>query len=233
MRKISLVLFLFSASTFATCNTYAGQILATPSGLSAGDHFRFIFHTSSITDASSSDIATYDTFVNTDAAGATYNGATIHWSAIGSTAAVNAITHIGVTGDAVYLPDGIKVANSDSTSGLWSGTLLHKVNEIITGAISEPYAWTGTDADGTGVSGSTLGTANPVLGVAYSANSWWTNIFAANSAYANSIYGISDELTVPGGATVPEPSTAMLAGLGGAIGVAISFFRKQNERHTK
>ena len=42
----------------------AGIILQTPAGLNPGDHFRFVFVTDGIRDATSTNIADYDSFVN-------------------------------------------------------------------------------------------------------------------------------------------------------------------------
>lgn len=50
--------------------------LATPSGLNPGDTFRFIFVTDGLTPATSADISTFNAFVQSEAAGATYNGVT-------------------------------------------------------------------------------------------------------------------------------------------------------------
>ena len=66
----------------------AAATLETPSGLIPGDLFRFVFVTGSIRDATSGNIADYDSFVNANAAGATYNGVVVDWLAIGSTGSV-------------------------------------------------------------------------------------------------------------------------------------------------
>ena len=86
---------------------FAGPIaIQTPSGLQGGDQFRIIFVTPDKISAVSNNITTYDNFVNTEAAGATYNGQTIHWLAVGSTDAVDAKVHIGQTNTAVYMANG-------------------------------------------------------------------------------------------------------------------------------
>ena len=45
----------------------ADLIIATPSGLNPGNQFRIVFLTVATTEATSSDIAYYNTFVNNDA----------------------------------------------------------------------------------------------------------------------------------------------------------------------
>src|SRR4051812_38888348 len=73
----------------------AGMMLQTPAGLNPGDQFRFVFVTDGIRDATSTNIADYDSFVNAEAGGATYDGAVVNWLAIGSTDSVDAIAHVG------------------------------------------------------------------------------------------------------------------------------------------
>ena len=75
----------------------ASIILQTPAGLNPGDQFRFVFVTDGIRDATSTNIADYDNFVNAQAGGATYDGVVVNWLAIGSTDSVDAIDHVGQT----------------------------------------------------------------------------------------------------------------------------------------
>jgi hypothetical protein len=121
----------------------------TPAGLTPGTHFRFVFVTDGTASATSTNIAFYDTFATNQAGGATYNGSTVTWQAIGSTSTVNAIDHIGQTNDAVYLADGSKVTTSTTTTGLWSGGLLHAINEDQNGtSITPAVIYTGTSSAG-------------------------------------------------------------------------------------
>ncbi len=219
---------------------HAGNIaLQTPSGLNPGDHFRFIFVTTGTTNATSADISTYDAFVNSDAGGATYNGSVVTWQAIGSTSSVNAIDHIGVTGNPVYNPSGTMVVATDSTSGLWSGNpLLTPPDQYLNGAQKPELdeVWTGTGNEGTvfrplgnttivdGVSSHYANNGNPDA-VPPSPLNWITGNVNSLGALHH-LYGISQELTVPA-SVVPEPSTVMLAGLGGLVGLAFSTYRRR------
>ena len=195
----------------------AGPIaLETPAGLTPGETFRFMFVTDDTTVATSSNIATYDAFVQADAGGATYNGVEVNWQAIGSTASVNAITHIGVNPgiSGVYLPDGTLVTPSDGSSGLWSGSLTNAPDETLNGAKPTYFVWTGTSPSGTAQA--ELGGANVEYGYDTQSNSdWVVYIGTVPSSDSEPIYGISAVLTVAG--TVPEPSTGVLAGMGSAI----------------
>ena len=82
----------------------AGIIINTPAGLNPGDTFRIAFVTDASTQATSTNIGDYNAFVNADATAeagggsVTYNGNPISFSAIGSTAAKNAIDNIGQYG---------------------------------------------------------------------------------------------------------------------------------------
>ena len=240
MKRLLSVLSVFAITSVAAGTASAGPIVATPTGLHPGDHFRIAFVTTGTTTATSPNISTYDTFVTAQAGGATYNGSTITWSAIASTTSVSAITHIGVTNDAVYLVDGTLVSNSDSTSGLWSGSLQHALSEDINKVTSvNESVWTGTTINGGALSGYELG-HTPVIFVndfsnygisdpIYAGNRWVNANAAQGGPYLDyeessyHMYGISQDLIVS--SAVPEPSTAMLAGLGG-IAIAIRAYRR-------
>ena len=215
----------------------AGEI-GTQTTLHGGDQFRIIFVTPDKITGSSPTISDYNTFVNTEAAGATYNGVTVHWSAVVSTTTVNAKDNIGLTTSGVYLSNGNEVATSADTNagGLWAGGSL--INQPITDLSNNSYdgstVWTGTSGVGTTFSsvngGNTynwgLGNSQSpiIIGVTdYGNNSGVGLLSSSGTGYnwisnqgnvalnSNSyqIYGISDVLTV-----VPEPSTFLISGLG-------------------
>ncbi len=224
--KIAVCLSVIAIAS-AAGTASAGLVISTPGGLNPGDHFRILFVTSGITQAVAGDISTYDTFVNTDANGATYNGSVISWQAIGSTPSVSAINHIGTTGDAVYLADGTKVTSSDDSSGLWSGSLLSAPDEYLDGtSVGGVDVWTGSNSDGS-ASTHPLGSRFPAYGYSAQTDVYWTAIAATSKLGSYYLYGISSDLVVPGATAVPEPSTAVLAGLGGLAALAYSFARKR------
>ena len=141
----------------------ASVILQTPAGLNAGDAFRFVFITDGIRDATSSNIADYDSFVNAEAGGATYKGVAVDWLAIGSTDSVDAIDHVGQATAPVYLPDGTLVTGTTTDAGLWSRRLSHQIDLDLAGNIVHTFVWTGTNFFGTGFGGP-LGSATPQTG---------------------------------------------------------------------
>ncbi len=216
-----------------------GVVIQTPVGLQGTDKFRIIFVTPGTIQATSSDIKTYNDFVNSQAAGATYEGATIHWSAIVSTDTVNARDNIGLTNSGVYMADGTKVATAANTvpGGLWWGDpLLADPVKDLNGNTYSGSVWTGTCGIGTeyvtmalpdgsntkilaswGAGNSTNFTSG---GISYANQvevgniggggySWVSTGFVTLNTSALHVYAISDVLTV-----VPEPSTFMISGLG-------------------
>jgi hypothetical protein len=209
----------------------ADLTLNTPAGLNPGDQFRFVFVTDGVTQSESSQITDYDTFVNAQAGGATYNGTTVSWLAIGSTASVNAIDHIGAAPiQGVYLPDGTNVTTSTTTTGLWSGTLTHAIDESISGSQNSTYVWTGTNSDGT-VSAFSLGDPTSVtLGETFAKDPSWVNGDTEDHRVDRPMYGISGILTVPGTTAVPEPSTAVVAAFGAVALLPYSWSRHRREQ---
>ena len=224
------VLSVLTVSLFAAGTASAGTI-STPSGLNPGDQFRTVFVTSTTTNATSSDLLSYDSFVSNDANGATYNGTLVTWKAIVSSATTNASDHIGLQSSStvpLYLVDGTLV----SAGNLWSQTLLSSIDTDLNGAqyntaMMPTQVWTGTNANGQSLGGiSSMGGTGTVYGSTVESDLRWTMSSSADPQTTRRLYGISDVLTVV--SPVPEPSTAMLAGLGGLAALAYSFNRKRN-----
>lgn len=226
----------------------ASPALTTPAGLSSGDHFRFVFVTDGSRDATSSNINDYNTFVTEQAGGAIYNGKPITWVAIASTPTVNATDNVGLTQDPVYLADGTKVTTSTTTSGLWSGGLLHAIDEDLTGKQSSlRYVWTGTNPTGSTASAQSLGSTSvsylltdpptPVpmssifglSGPPHLDLSWvLAGSFDTNNRL-NSLYGISADLIVPQ-TVVPEPSSLWVVGTLTSAGLASGWSRHRRDQ---
>jgi hypothetical protein len=209
-----------------------GIVLSTPAGLTPGDSFRFAFVTEGTTTATSSNIADYNSFVNMQAGGATYNGSVVNWDAIGSTATVNAIDNVGqqpIVG--VFLADGTLVTTSTTTTGLWSGTLSNAIIEDLSSVANFAFVWTGTTSAGVAA---TVGVASsgplgdiqhPTQGASYLSASDWVDIGDGNAPPVGSfgMYAISDVLVVP--TAVPEPSTLLMASISLLAGLAFSWSR--------
>jgi hypothetical protein len=208
--------------------TEAGIILQTPAVLNPGDQFRFVFVTQGIRDATSADIADYDSFVNAEAGGATYDGVVVNWLAIGSTDSVDAIDHVGQTATPVFLSDGTPVSSSTTTSGLWSETIRNPINLDLAGNPVDPlfFVWTGTNPFGTGFGGP-LGSARPQTGSTTDTLGAWVSSGSSPSGDSRHVYGISSVLTVP--QAVPEPPTLTMLGTALSVGLASGRARRRRD----
>ncbi len=93
--------------------TLVAGTLVPPIGLNPGDHYRLAFVTSSLHDAIATSIGTYDSFVTSvaNSPGSVLQPMATNWLVIGSTASVNAITHIGLTSVPIYGVNGVKIAS--------------------------------------------------------------------------------------------------------------------------
>lgn len=213
-RLVLVAALMCCASGWISPASIAGPILLTPAGLAPGDEFRFVFVTDGTTNAESNLISSYDSFVQLQAEGATYDGVTVNWLAIGSTATVNAIDHVGVADVPVFLVSGTEVAPSTTAAGLWSGTLLNPINEDINGVTtSATSVWTGTSPTGAGNPGLTLGSGAAWAGNPNVTFPAWVSSALPPQTDTLAMYGISQVLTVPA-AAVPEPSSVLLLGAG-------------------
>ena len=144
----------------------------TPSGLAGGATFRLLFMTNRGTMATSTDIATYNTFAQTSIKGghsAIRDSCGNRFKVVASTAAVNARQNTDSeatdTDAALYwLGNDAKVADdyADFYDGSWSGGDVG-VYPNGSNANSAVHYWTGSNNDGTGTSGRTLGTNSPII----------------------------------------------------------------------
>ena len=200
----------------------ASVILQTPQGLSPGDHFRFVFVTDGIHDATSTNIADYDGFVNAEAGGATYDDAAVDWLAVVSTDSVDAIDHVGQATAPVYLSDGTPVTSTTTAAGLWSGALAHSIDLDLAGnpVSAVFFVWTGTNPTGTGFGGP-LGAATPQVGSTTDSDGAWISSGRSASGDLRNLYGISPVLTVP----VPEPSSLILMATALCVGLSVGRVR--------
>ena len=219
MKHFVRLLVVVAICAVATYPANADLVLTTPTGLNAGDHFRFMFLTSPLnkTQATSSSISSYDSFVRSDVSNkygtVTYNGSAItDWLAVGSTSTTSAFDHLGGSqaNVSIWLPDGTQVASSltTSTNGLWSGGLQHAVDQLLD-ASSASYVssvWTGSNADGT-IGTYYLGpTGLPLVRYGIpngTTNSGWISS-GSDSNSQKPMYGVSPDLTVPTPSSVPE-----------------------------
>jgi PEP-CTERM motif len=207
----------------------ADIILQTPAGLNPGDQFRFVFVTDGIRDATSTNIADYDSFVNAQAGGATYDGVVVNWLAIASTDSVDAIDHVGQAAAPVYLSDGTLVTTTTTPAGLWSRELVHAINLDLAGNPVDPvfFVWTGTNPFGTGFGGPLGSPPTPQVGSTTQTGDAWVSSGRSDLRDLRQLYGISSVLTVP--QSVPEPSTLTMLGTALSLGLAIGRARHRRD----
>jgi hypothetical protein len=209
------------AAVPVTTASGGGFTLATPSGLNPGDKFRFVYVTSGSLQSDSSDIETYNTFVNTQAYDANYADGTVLWKAIASTPTVNARDNVGGFGTSipVYLVDGTRVASdlTTNTGGFWSGDLFAAINISIDGTGIYDDTWTGSNNDGTGAT-FTLGQYYPTFGSANTSSGFLNSGNAFDTAYKY-MFAMSSDLTVSVPEIDPAGMGSVLALVTGGLGL--------------
>lgn len=211
---IATLLFI-SQNTQAQLNTELGILDLTANGginpatgtaWKAGDTYRLIFVSSTIRDATSSDISDYNTHVQ-NAANSAGLGA-VNWYAIGSTNTVDArdnsfTTNLDTDG-AILLINGSEVV-ANNLVDLWDGTVDTRIDYDETGntsSLSTPIwtswtaVWTGTNNDGTANSSGYLGASNVQIGLAKAELHFWENRSQASNSNNLPFYGISEVLKV-------------------------------------
>lgn len=206
---------------------------ATGFAWEAGDTYRFIFASSTGRDATSSDIADYNTFIQNAANASGLGLSSVTWKALASTETVAANANTGtagVGGESFWLLNGTSLVADDYADLYGSVTHSNVINVSETGGT--PFdggdftsVWTGSDGAGnikTNAGGGNPGflgnTVDPGDGIPkahtglwnFTSGRHWIDRFQVDLTDEKGIYGVSEVLTV-----VPEPSTTALLGLGG------------------
>jgi len=182
----------------------AGVNPATGSPWALSDPYHLIYVTSALTDATSTDIAYYNAFVQADADGAGMGASVgVNWSALGSTETVDAQDNAVITGPVFGIYDSKYVAVD--AADFWdyvfpAGSLILQL-----------------DGSGKNVhTGTHQGTARRPLGTASVEREWsaWQNWRDATGWWApteeHEMCAISQQLHI-----IPEPATMSLLALGG------------------
>ena len=143
-------------------NTVPADWSLIPTGLSTGDKFRLLFLSSTQRNASSTDIADYNTFIQTRAAAGhtDIRAYSASFRVVGCTAAVDARDNTKTTytttdeGVPIYWLNGAKAADQyeDFYDGSWDDEANNKNESGTNGPDTSQnvnYPWTGCDHDGT------------------------------------------------------------------------------------
>jgi hypothetical protein len=172
----------------------------------AGDTYRLLFVTRQTTNAVSSDINTYNSFVQGVAASSTAfprlgDGS---WKIVASTPTMdardNTATNPGVdgAGEAVFLMDG-STAIATSYIDLWNGLAAAPNLDENANFLQEDRAFTGSNGDGTGVTNNReLGGSDPNVRTGHSNKTGlsWMVDFNVPATSLNSVFAMSDPLMV-------------------------------------
>jgi len=183
----------------------AGVNPATGNPWALGDPYHLIYVTSAMRDATSTDIADYNAFVQADASAAGMGTSVgVSWYVMGSTATVDAKDNAVITGPVFGIYDSKYVAQD--AADLWN-LVFPSSNPVLTLTGSAKNVHFGTLAGGT---------EHLPLGNSTVRREWsgWQNWSSAWGSWANTtqaeVVGISQQLQI-----VPEPATLALMGLGG------------------
>ena len=178
---------------------------ATNAAWAIGDKYRLAFVTRATTQATSTNIATYNTFVQNVANSSTLSLTGATWKVIGSTAAADARDNtstnpnVNGTGEAIFLVNGsTKIANN--YADLWDNSIHNSLNLDEKGALLQPvsFVFAGTLSDGTKDTGFVLGTTanNQQVGRTGDVNQYWIRVWNASATDFLPVYALSDPLTI-------------------------------------
>lgn len=214
-------------SSGLTAGTLAGNNPATGQPWQDSDLYRLAFVTSATTQATSTDITAYNTFVQGLANAAGLGGTT--WKVLGSTAAVNARDNtatnpaVNGAGESIYLVDGSTLV-ATGYADLWDGTINSPIILDENGATRDPEPnriFTGTWTGGTYAAGDDgpLGYAGVVqTGRSDHSNNSWVQDWKMDSTSSNSVYALSDP--IPLSLSIKMEATPVA----GTDGVAVEYY---------
>jgi hypothetical protein len=221
-----------SLTVLSVSGTASATLIESIAALEEGAMYRVLFATSTTTQALSSDIAFYNSFVSTAADSGSVTGSLgLSWKALASTAADNVQDHTGIqiSDDLLViifntLGEVVAVSGKD----LWSGSLNLAIRYDADGAPTCTTAicgaWTGFDGNGNTVGA--LGTAQGVTaGYPMAPISMWARDFETVATEEKSMYAVSSKV-MKTSIVVTEPGTVILLSLGLA-GLAFARYRKQ------
>lgn len=194
-----------------------------PTGLAPGTHYRLMFVTSDGITGTSSDISTYNSFVNVEAALNPLLPSTT-WYALASTSTVAAANNIACAGLCASAPiyDVLSNLIAPNTAALLTGGAA-ALNYDETGAATTSNTWTGSDVTGQSVSGLSMGDLGPLQGnPSQGGGNLWVVNYGWDATASFPVTAISGDLVVP--ADVPEPASAALLAAGVA---ALSLARRR------
>ena len=188
-----------------------------------GDKYRLAFVTRATTQATSTDITTYNTFVQGVANSSTLNLSGATWNIIGSTATVDARDNVSANtlvsgvGVSVFLVDGTTKIANDYNGLMWGGPLNHPLNLDERGVLFETGTFTGSTAEGTKDGGMVLGsTSSLTIGTTLSTGPNWLKVYNTAPTSFLPVYALSDPLAVVSSVPLADITSFTIPGYGAA-----------------
>jgi hypothetical protein len=221
----------------STGNAHAS--LVSPDGLNPGAQYRIAFVTSGVRTATSTNIADYNAFVATEAnlSGSLVAVLSTTWTAIASTATVDARDNTSTNPSSTTYPTNIPIYLVDSSTiiannyaDLWDGSIGAPLDLTQFGGVRNSQVWTGSTFVGQVLSTHALGDGSPNRGVSTVEHTWWSQFEWTGATTQLPLYAISDVLTA---VAVPEPSAFLFVGLVGLSVLAagnIAVYRRDRTR---
>ncbi len=236
---------------------------ATGAAWAHGDTYRLMFTTSMRTPATSTDIATYNAFVQNAANNSTSfsNLGDVSWSAIASTAAVdardNTATNIGINGpgESIFLLNGSSMVAADYAD-MWGNNNNGDVNVYLTENLTTPpqgnppgstnnaftSVWTGTyrfPFPGDPLYGTADGPLGDIDGVARGGlwgnnnnGTQWIHRFEFDTSTQLPLFALSEPLNITDPSLAAVPEPASIA-MWSLIGMALAGFGVYRRRRKK
>ncbi len=204
-----------------------------PKGLPQGSQYQILFITSDGTSASSSNIATYNSFVTAEAnQSPTLRALGVNWTAVCSTTTFSASNATNTTNVPIYDTKGDLL--EPSFGALMTSSSFRGPEYTQNGTEKSGYVWTGdvlaNNSLGSKSPSGPLGSPYPVWGFDYAelggsgdaTQEWLCQDAGGSNGYHDPFYAISSPVTI-----VPEPSTLALL-IAGAVGLlALAWRRKR------
>ncbi len=204
-----------------TPGTLAGNNPATGAPWANGDTYRFAFITSATSTAESTDISTYNAFVQGLANATTVydigEDEGITWKVIGSTVDVNAVDNTSTTwtdespGSPIFLLDGSTLIANDYKD-LWDGEIQNIIDLDEVGVVKAGWPLTGTNLDGSAAVSEFGSFGTPVNDRVTQGNGGLTTAWIWRTwtgASEGTMYALSGPLVIlaePGQAFGPNPA---------------------------
>ncbi len=192
-----------------------------------------VFATNGTTQATSSDISDYNSFVTQQALQSpTLSALNTNWHAIGRTSSINERTNTTTdpgqsVGVPIYRADGQLVANDNAD--LWDSTLNASISFDQHGSsiTSNPFAWTGFNLDGFPNTRFLGGNEGVAFGEITRTNKFWAQATISSNPSLNNfrLYAMSDVLTFT---AVPEPGSLLPA-----VILAATWIRRRRRKTCK